>query len=170
MFFSSLPVKCFSMPPLCLCGECFPKQIHHRRTKDTKLAQSFAFILAASYDAAGNAHDNKIKEVDAMKFPGGLNIQQMMKQAQVMQEKMSKEMEELRTEASAGGGVVTVEMKGNHEIVSLKIDPEAVKEGDVEMLQDMILAAINEANRKVDEAMKGKLGGMLPPGMGGLLG
>jgi DNA-binding YbaB/EbfC family protein len=105
-----------------------------------------------------------------MKFPGGLNIQQMMKQAQVMQEKMAKEMDELRTEASAGGGVVTVEMKGNHEIVSLKIDPEAVKEGDVEMLQDMILAAINEANRKVDEAMKGKLGGMLPPGLGGLLG
>jgi len=110
------------------------------------------------------------REVRAMKFPGGFNIQQMMKQAQVMQEKMAKEMEELRTEASAGGGVVTVEMKGNHEIISLKIDPEAVKEGDVEMLQDMILAAINEANRKVDEAMKGKLGGMLPPGLGGLLG
>ena len=105
-----------------------------------------------------------------MKFPGGLNIQQMMKQAQVMQEKMSKEMEEMRAEASAGGGMVTVTMKGNHEIVSLNIDPEAIKEGDVEMLQDMILAAINEANRKVDEAMKGKLGGMLPPGLGGLLG
>jgi len=105
-----------------------------------------------------------------MKFPGGFNIQQMMKQAQVMQEKMAKEMEELRTEASVGGGIVTVEMKGNHEIVALKIDPEAVKEGDVEMLQDMIVAAINEANRKVDEAMKGKLGGMLPPGLGGMLG
>jgi nucleoid-associated protein EbfC len=105
-----------------------------------------------------------------MKFPGGLNIQQMMKQAQQMQERMSKEMDELRVEASSGGGVVTVEMKGNHEILSLKIDPEAVKEGDVEMLQDMVLAAINEANRKVDEAMKGKLGGMLPPGLGGLLG
>jgi DNA-binding YbaB/EbfC family protein len=105
-----------------------------------------------------------------MKFPGGLNIQQMMKQAQQMQERMSKEMDELRVEASSGGGVVTVEMKGNHEIISLKIDPDAVKEGDVEMLQDMILAAINEANRKVDEAMKGKLGGMLPPGLGGLLG
>ena len=64
-----------------------------------------------------------LREVRAMKFPGGFNIQQMMKQAQVMQEKMQKEMEELRTEASAGGGVVTVEMKGNHEIVSLKIDP-----------------------------------------------
>ena len=105
-----------------------------------------------------------------MKFPGGLNIQQMMKQAQAMQEKMQREMDELRVEASAGGGVVTVQMKGNHEIVALKIDPEAVKEGDVEMLQDMIVAASNEANRKVDEAMKGKIGGMLPPGLGGLLG
>jgi len=105
-----------------------------------------------------------------MKFPGGLNIQQMMKQAQQMQEKMSKEMEELRVEASAGGGVVTVTMKGDHEILSLKIDPEAVKEGDVEMLQDMIVAAVNEANRKVGEAMKSKLGGMLPPGLGGMFG
>ena len=105
-----------------------------------------------------------------MKFPGGLNIQQMMKQAQVMQEKMQKEMEELRVDATAGGGVVTVAMKGDHELVSLKIDPEAVKEGDVEMLQDMITAAINEANRKVKEAMKGKLGGMMPPGLGNLFG
>ena len=103
-----------------------------------------------------------------MKFPGGLNIQSMMKQAQQMQEKMAREMEELRVEASAGGGVVSVQMKGDHEIISLKVDPEVVKENDVEMLQDMIVAAINEANRKVDEAMKGKLGGMLPPGLGGL--
>jgi len=105
-----------------------------------------------------------------MKFPGGFDIQGMMRQAQKMQEKMQKEMEELRVEASSGGGVVTVQMKGNHEIIALKIDPEAVKDGDVEMLQDMILAAANEANRKVDEAMKGKLGGMLPPGLGGMLG
>ena len=105
-----------------------------------------------------------------MKFPGGFNMEQMMKQAQSMQQKMQKEMEELRVEASSGGGVVSVEMKGNHEIVVLKIDPEAVKDGDVEMLQDMIMAAFNEANRKVDEAMKGKLGGMLPPGLGNLFG
>src|SRR5258708_15876323 len=85
-----------------------------------------------------------------MKFPGGLNIQGMMKQAQQMQEKMAREMEELRVDASAGGGVVTVEMKGNHEIISLKIDPEIVKEGDVEMLQDMIAAALNEANFRID--------------------
>ena len=103
-----------------------------------------------------------------MKFPGGFNIQQMMKQAQVMQEKMQKEMEELRVDASAGGGVVTVQMKGDHEIISLKIDPEIVKENDIEMLQDMIVAAINEGNRKVNEAMKSKLGSMLPPGLGNL--
>ena len=94
-----------------------------------------------------------------MKFPGGLNIQGMMKQAQQMQEKMQREMEELRVEASAGGGVVTVQMKGDHEII---------KENDNEMLQDMIVAAINEANRNVNEAMKSKLGAMLPPGLGNL--
>jgi DNA-binding YbaB/EbfC family protein len=103
-----------------------------------------------------------------MKFPGGLNIPGMMKQAQQMQEKMAREMEELRVEASAGGGVVNVTMKGDHEIISLKIDPEIVKENDIEMLQDMIVAAINEGNRKVNEAMKSKLGSLLPPGLGKL--
>lgn len=103
-----------------------------------------------------------------MKLPGGLNIQGMMKQAQQMQETMQREMEELRVEASAGGGVVTVQMKGNHEIISLKIDPEIVKDDDIEMLQDMVVAAINEGNRKVNEAMKSKLGAMLPPGLGNL--
>lgn len=100
-----------------------------------------------------------------MKFPGGMNIQQMMKQAQQMQEKMSKEMEAMVVDASSGGGVVNVQMKGTKELVALKIDPEAIKDGDVEMLQDMIVAAVNEAGRKVDEAMQGKLGGMLPPGL-----
>ena len=113
---------------------------------------------------------NFYREVSVMKFPGGFNMDAMMKQAQAMQQKMQKEMDELRVEASSGGGVVSVQMKGNHEIVGLKIDPEAVKDGDVEMLQDMILAAINEANRKVDEAMKGKMSGMLPPGLGNLFG
>ena len=103
-----------------------------------------------------------------MKFPGGLNIQQMMKQAQQMQEKMQKEMDALVVDASAGGGVVTIQMRGTKELESIKIDPEALKDGDVEMLQDMIVAAFNEASRKIDEAMKGKLGGMMPPGMGNL--
>jgi len=94
----------------------------------------------------------------------GFNIQQMMKQAQVMQEKMAKEMEELRTESFSRrwcGNGGNERQSRNHFV---EIDPEAVKEGDVEMLQDMILAAINEANRKVDEAMKGKLGGMFHRG------
>ena len=100
-----------------------------------------------------------------MKFPGGMNMQQMMKQAQAMQEKMQREMEEMVVEAAAGGGVVSVRMQGTKELVAVQIDPEAIKEGDVEMLQDLIVAAVNEAGRKVDEAMKGKLGGMLPPGL-----
>ena len=104
-----------------------------------------------------------------MKFPGGFNIEQMMKQAQSMQQKMQKEMDELLVEASAGGGVVSVQMKGNHELVALKIDPEAVKEGDVEMLQDLIVAALHDAHRKADEAMskqmQGMMGGMKIPGL-----
>ena len=100
-----------------------------------------------------------------MKFPGGMNMQQMMKQAQAMQEKMQREMEEMVVEAAAGGGVVSVRMQGTKELVAVEIDPEAIKDGDVEMLQDLIVAAVNEAGRKVDEAMKGKLGGMIPPGL-----
>jgi nucleoid-associated protein EbfC len=98
-----------------------------------------------------------------------MNIQQMMKQAQQMQDKLQKQMAELRVEATAGGGMVTVVMNGNKQVQSLKIDPEAVSKEDVEMLQDLILAAINDAHRKVDEAMQqqvsGMMGGMKIPGM-----
>ena len=133
------------------------------------LLTRFAFNLDDSYDARiAQFRTLFTSEVSDMKFPGGLNIQGMMKQAQQMQEKMAREMDELRVEASAGGGVVNVSMKGDHEIISLKIDPEIVKENDIEMLQDMIVAAINEGNRKVNEAMKSKLGSMLPPGLGNL--
>jgi len=100
-----------------------------------------------------------------MKLPGGFDIQEMMKQAQQMQDDMQREMAKLRVEASAGGGVIHVTMNGAKELVDLTIDPEAVKSGDVEMLQDLILAAVNEASRKADEAMKGKLGSKLG-GMG----
>jgi DNA-binding YbaB/EbfC family protein len=96
-----------------------------------------------------------------MKLPGGFDFNQMMKQAQEMQEEMQREMQQIRVQASAGGGVVSVAMNGAKELVDLKIDPEAVKSGDVEMLQDLIVAAINEASRKADEAMKGKLGSKL---------
>jgi hypothetical protein len=74
-------------------------------------------------------------------------------------------MEETVVEGSSGGGTVTVKMDGRKQVVSIKIDPEAVKEGDVEMLQDLITAAINGAGRKVDDAMQSTMGGMLG-GMG----
>jgi nucleoid-associated protein EbfC len=93
-----------------------------------------------------------------------MNIQQMMKQAQQMQEKLQKQMAEMKVEATAGGGTVTVVMSGSKQLLSIKIDPEAVSKDDVEMLQDMILAAINDAQRKVDEALQKQMGGM----MGGL--
>jgi nucleoid-associated protein EbfC len=90
-----------------------------------------------------------------------MNIQQMMKQAQQMQDRLQKQMSELRVEASAGGGMVTVEMSGNKQLLSLRIDPEVVSKDDVEMLQDLIVAAIGDAHRKVDEAMQNQLGGMM---------
>lgn len=94
-----------------------------------------------------------------MKLPGGMNLQQMMKQAQKMQEQMAKDMEALRVDSSAGGGIIKVEMNGNKEVLAIKIDPEAAS--DIEMLQDLIVAAINECGRKVDEVMHSKLGGAL---------
>lgn len=83
-----------------------------------------------------------------------------------MQEQMGREMKELKVEASAGGGAVSVKMRGDFEVVELKISPDLVKDGDTEMIEDLTVAALNEARRKVEEALKGKLGGMLPPGLG----
>jgi hypothetical protein len=98
-----------------------------------------------------------------------MNIQQMMKQAQQMQERLQKQMADLRIEATAGGGMVTVVVNGAKQLQSITIDPEAVSKDDVEMLQDLILAAMNDAHRKADEAMSeqmgGMMGGMKIPGM-----
>jgi nucleoid-associated protein EbfC len=101
-----------------------------------------------------------------VKLPG--NMQQMMQRAQQMQEKLQQEIQQIRVEASAGGGMVTVHMDGQKNLLSVKIDPEVA--GDIEMLQDMVVAAANEAVKKVDEQIKGKMGGMLggmglPPGL-----
>lgn len=87
-----------------------------------------------------------------------------MKQAQQMQETLQKRMAGLRVEATAGGGMVTVVMSGQKQVLSLKLDPEVVSKDDVGMLQDLIVAAVNDAHRRVDEAMRQQLGGM----MGGL--
>jgi DNA-binding YbaB/EbfC family protein len=101
-----------------------------------------------------------------MKLPG--NMQNMMKQAQQMQERLQQEIAQIRVDASAGGGMVSVKMDGQKNLLSVKIDPEVA--GDVEMLQDLVVAACNEAVKKVEEEAKQKMGGMLgglglPPGM-----
>ncbi len=104
-----------------------------------------------------------------MKLPGNMgNMQAMMKQAQQMQQKLQEQIAQIRVEASAGGGMVTVRMDGQKNVLGVKIDPEVA--GDVEMLQDMVMAGFNEAAKKVDEEarqlMSGMLGGMgLPPGL-----
>lgn len=93
-----------------------------------------------------------------------MNPLQMMKQAQQLQERLQKEMATLTVEATSGGGMVTVVVNGHKHIQKLTIDPEAVSKDDVTMLQDLITAAVNDAMRKVDEALKSKVGGL----MGGL--
>ena len=96
---------------------------------------------------------------------GGFNLQELMSQAKRQYEVLQKKMEASVVEASSGGGSVSVKMDGRKQILSIKIDPEVVKAGDLEMLQDLITAAINGAGRKVDEAMQSTMGGMLG-GMG----
>ena len=101
-----------------------------------------------------------------MKMP--VNMQAMMQQAQKMQEKLQAEIALIRVDGTAGGGMVTVKMDGHKNVLGVKIDPEVA--GDVEMLQDLMLAASNDAAKKVDEESQKKMGGMLgglglPPGM-----
>src|ERR1700755_2989264 len=93
-----------------------------------------------------------------------MNINSMMKQAQEMQQRLQKQMAEMRVEATAGGGMVTVAVNGNKQLLSLRLDPEVVSKDDVDMLQDLIVAAVNDAQRKVDEELGRQMGGL----MGGL--
>ncbi|MEO8596550.1 MAG: YbaB/EbfC family nucleoid-associated protein [Candidatus Solibacter sp.] len=101
-----------------------------------------------------------------MKLPG--NMQQMMQQAKQMQDKMQQDIAQIKVTATAGGGMVTVSMDGQKNLLSVKIDPEVA--GDVEMLQDMVLAACGEAVKQVEAQIQQKMGGMLggmglPPGL-----
>jgi nucleoid-associated protein EbfC len=91
----------------------------------------------------------------------GFNLQDLMSQAKRQYESLQKKMQETVVEGSAGGGTVLVKMDGRKQVLSIKIDPEAVKAGDLEMLQDLITAAINGAGQKVDETMQSTMGGML---------
>jgi nucleoid-associated protein EbfC len=89
-----------------------------------------------------------------------MNPQKLMKQLQQAQERIQQEIAALEIEASSGGGMVKVVMDGQKGIKSLRIDPEVVSKDDVEMLQDLVRAAVNEAARKVDEAVQEKIGGL----------
>jgi nucleoid-associated protein EbfC len=98
----------------------------------------------------------------------GFNIQELMSQAKRQYEVLQKKMQETVVEGSSGGGTVTVKMDGRKQLLSVKIDPEALKAGDIEMLQDLITAAVNGAAKKVDDAVQSAMGGMLGgiPGIG----
>ena len=95
---------------------------------------------------------------------GGFNpkqLQDLMSQAKRQAEVLQKKMQETVVEASVGGGSITLKMNGQKQVLQMTIDPEVIKSGDVEMLQDLVIAAFNEGTRKVDEAMQSSLGGML---------
>ena len=96
---------------------------------------------------------------------GGFNIQELMSQAKKQYEQLQKKMQETVVESSSGGGTVTVKMDGRKQVLAVKIDPEAVKSGDLEMLQDLITAAFNGAAKKVDDSMQSAMGGMGIPGI-----
>lgn len=97
-----------------------------------------------------------------------MNLQKLMKQAQQMQEKLKREQEDLVVEASVGGGMVTVKMNGAKQLVGAAIDPEVLDPEDPGMLQDLLVGAVNEAGRKVDDEMQKRLGG-LAGGMAGMM-
>jgi DNA-binding YbaB/EbfC family protein len=95
---------------------------------------------------------------------GGFNpkqLQELMSSAKRQAEALQKKMQETIVDASVGGGSVSLKMNGQKQVLKLTIDPEVVKSGDVEMLQDLVIAAFNEGARKVDDAMQSSLGGML---------
>ena len=86
------------------------------------------------------------------------SMRQLMKQAQEMQERLQRELAELVVEASVGGGMVTVRMSGHKQLVGCKIDPEVMDTEDPSVLEDLIVAAVNEAGRKIEETMQGRVG------------
>ena len=90
-----------------------------------------------------------------------MDVMKMMKQAQEMQTRLQQQMNELTVQATAGGGMVTVTMNGHKQLLSVAIDTEVVSKDDVAMLQDLIVAAVNDAHRKVDDELKRSIGGLM---------
>jgi len=96
---------------------------------------------------------------------GNFNLQEMLSQARQQAEKLQEKMQQIVVDASSGGGSVTLKMNGQKQLLSVTIEPDVVKSGDLEMLQDLVIAAVNQASQKVDDALKSSLGGMFG-GMG----
>ena len=96
-----------------------------------------------------------------------MNMQKILKQAQKMQDKIQRELGETSVDATVGGGILAVTMNGHKQLLSVKIDPEAMDPEDTGMLEDLIVAAVNEANRKIDETLQQKVGSLTPsiPGL-----
>jgi DNA-binding YbaB/EbfC family protein len=125
------------------------------------------------FDGISRFHQmSKTQEKESIMFPGGKNMKDMMKQAQKMQADLMKAQEEAANqiiEASAGGGIVKVSMNGRYEVVAIKIDPEVVNPEDVEMLEDLLMAALREAHEKVakasEESMSKITGNIKIPGL-----
>jgi DNA-binding YbaB/EbfC family protein len=89
-----------------------------------------------------------------------MDIRKMMQQAQQMQEKLQTEIATIKVEATSGGGMVSAVVNGTKELVSLRLEPDVVNPSDIEMLQDLIIAAVNEASHRVDEEIQQRVGGM----------
>src|SRR5688572_10069314 len=126
---------------------------------------------ARSSGRAPRRHDRSRRPPETSAPMKNLNIAAMMKQAQAMQARMQEVQDEVAqqsVEASAGGGMVTVTANGKGEVQSVKIDPKLLEDGDVEMLEDLVLAAVNEAHRRADEMMKSALSRIAGPLGGGL--
>ena len=98
-----------------------------------------------------------------------MKIQKLMKQAQEMQARLEQDLANLIIESSAGGGMVAVKMNGKKHLLAIKIDPEVLLPEESDMVADLVLAAVNDASRQVDEAVQGRIGN-LGAGLGGLLG
>src|SRR5579871_57376 len=134
-----------------------PLQPNHHREHSTILARSPTIPRSPTSCASSPARRSKSRNAGAR----SMNLPEMLQQARKVQEQMQKQLQELRVEASSGGGMVRVVMNGQKYVLSLTIDPELWKEHDAEMLQDLVMGAVNQASQKVDEQMQQKVGSLL---------
>ena len=145
--------------PILLCSACrksSERKFVPSSTRRTRLGFERARYAANCFDEPASAGSIWYRSI-----MGGFNLQEMLAQARQQAEKLQEKMQQIVVEASSGGGSVTVKMNGQKHLLSVVIEPDVVKSGDIEMLQDLVTAAVNAASQKVDDAMKSSLGGML---------